>query len=64
MQSSRDNNFYFVSLDVSTVSPNTGSRMGGQTITIAGGFFTNTIAHIKVTVEGTVLTISLLLFLH
>ena len=47
-----DNDFCLISLDVSAISPNSGSKMGGQTITITGRFFTNTIAHINVTVEG------------
>ena len=48
-------NFDLFSTDVSTVSPNIGSRMGGQTITITGKYFTNAIARTSVTVGGIII---------
>lgn len=39
-------------LDVSSISPNVGSKMGGQTITINGRFFTDTVSNVDVTVGG------------
>ena len=43
---------YICFVDVSTVSPNEGSQMGNQLITIKGRFFSNDISYVSVTVGG------------